>query len=453
MLTVSQIPVWRSSIRAALVAWLGTRICLSLMFSFSTNAEIGAAFAITGITVIDPASGRTTADVTLTIRNGIISSAVPGAAAPKGMPAVDGRGKFVIPGLWDMHSHHEATGEALLPLYVAHGVTGTRDMGSELELILRLRKATASATLIGPQIVAAGPILDEAPADWPFRLRVSTAEDARNGVRMLRERGVDFIKVHDRTPRDAYFAIAEEAKRLHLPLAGHVPRGIMFEEAADVGQRSFEHLAGLRIFQQCSGGPDYRADACRPFFAWLARRRIWQTPTLGSWRYLMTIGTPASTLDRAQFTYASRSLKKLWAMNQAVARLTPEDIAGAAAAADAAGRAVADMQKAGVPILAGCDGTVPGFCVHDELELMVRGGLTPLTALQTATSNAAEYLGFSDALGSIEPGKRADFVLLDRNPLEDIRNVRQVWAVVLRGRIFDRRALNEMLVSVQAAVQ
>ena len=143
-----------------------------------------------------------------------------------------------------------------------------------------MREATASGRVLGPRIFAAGPILDDAPDDWPFRMRVKTAEDGRDAVQLLKRRGVDLIKVHDHTPRDVFFAIAEEARRQNLPLAGHVPIGLTVEEVIDAGQGDIEHLSNSQLWMPCSGGEKYRPEACRPFFEMLARRGIWQTPTL-----------------------------------------------------------------------------------------------------------------------------------------------------------------------------
>jgi hypothetical protein len=201
--------------------------------------------AITGVNVVDVASGRIAPSSTVVIRGAAIASVTQNGAPPAGARVVDGRGKFLIPGLWDMHTHMEMTGESWLQLNVANGVTGIRDMGSDLDLILKLRDVTASGRVLGPRIFAAGPILDDAPGDWPFRMRVKTAEDGRAAVHLLKRRGVDFIKVHDHTPRDAYFAIAEEARRQNLPLAGHVPLAVTVEEVIEAGQRDIEHLSNL----------------------------------------------------------------------------------------------------------------------------------------------------------------------------------------------------------------
>jgi imidazolonepropionase-like amidohydrolase len=407
--------------------------------------------AIIGATVIDTIDGRAIPNSTVTIRDGAIVSITPDGVPPPGAQHIDARGKFLIAGLWDMHAHHQLTGEVSLPLYVATGVTGTRDMGSDLEFILRLRRQTTSRQVLGPRIVAAGPILDDRPADFPFRLTVRTGDDARNAVRMLKERGLDLVKVHDRTPPEAYAAIAEEARRLDLPFAGHVPRGVTFEQAAAAGQRSVEHLAGFRIYTQCSGGQGYAPGQCKDFFGWLAKSGMWQTPTLVSWRNMFTIGTPAGNPEQDHLAYASPSLREFLALNQKMSNVTSEGARGLVSASDTAAVAVSDMQKAGVGILAGCDGMVPGFCVHDELVLMVRGGMSPLAALQTATINPARYLGLEKTLGSVGPGKAADLVVLDGNPLDDIANVRRVHAVVIGGRVLNRQELDATLARARSS--
>ena len=143
-----------------------------------------------------------------------------------------------------------------------------------------------------------------------------SAEDGRSAVRLLKRRGVDLIKVHDNTPREVFFAIAEEARRQSLPLAGHLPRGITAEEAIGAGQRDIEHLSNMSLWRSCSGDAEYRPEPCRPFFEMLARRGVWQTPTLAAMTEIMTVGTPASAVSADRLAYASRSLRAMWALNQ-----------------------------------------------------------------------------------------------------------------------------------------
>lgn len=421
---------------------------VTVLLSTSAVTPQARSVAIIGVSIVDIADGRIVPNSTVTIGGDTISRVTQNGTAPAGPRVIDGRGMFLIPGLWDMHAHMEANGASALQLYVANGVTGIRDMGSDLDLILGMRQATSSGRTLGPRIFAAGPILDDAPGDWPFRMRIKTAADGRSAVQLLKRRGVDLIKVHDNTPREAFFAIVEEARRHTLPVAGHVPRGVSFEAAIDAGQGDFEHLANLQLWKPCSGGGEYSATACRPFFDLLARRAIWQTPTLLAMSELLTIGTPASNVSAEQLSYAGKSLRQMWAGNQG-AFATPELVSMFRAGA-AVGAVTRDMATAGVGILAGCDGMIPGFCVHDELLAMVRGGMTPLAALQTATLNPGRYLRTRPPItGGVVAGQRADLVLLAANPLADISNVRRIRAVVVGGRVLDREELDKVLAQVK----
>jgi imidazolonepropionase-like amidohydrolase len=405
--------------------------------------------AITHINVVNVVDGRLIANSTVVVDGATIASVTPNGKAPSNAQILNGEGKFLIPGLWDMHAHTEASGEAWLPLYVANGVTGIRDMGSALDYILRLRDATASGRLLGPRIFAAGPILDDAPGDWPFRMRVKTADDGRAAVRLLKQRGVDLIKVHDNTPPPVFYAIAEEAQRQHLPLAGHVPRGLSVEQVVDAGQRSIEHFSNGDVWRRCSGGPQYRADACQSLFHMLAEKGVWQTPTLVATSEILSIGTPRSEISAEQMAYAGKQIRAMWAGNQGL--VNPNALNALRATAATSAVVAADMAKAGVGILAGCDTMIAGFCVHDELAAMVRGGMPPLSALQTATLNPARYFGIEQTSGTVAQGHRADLVLLDANPLSNIDDVRRIHAVVVAGRLLDRRALDKTLEEAKAA--
>ena len=410
--------------------------------------------AITNVSVVDVVDGRIVPNRTVTISGNTISSVGPNGALPADAQVVDGQGRFLIPGLWDMHAHIQGNERAWLPLYIANGVTGIRDMGADLDFILDVREATASGRTLGPRIVAAGPILDDAPGDWPFRIRVKNAEEGRAAVQLLKRRGVDLIKVHNFTPRDAFFAIVDEARRQQLPVAGHVPLKVTIQEGIDAGMVSIEHMSeDGRVWKACSGGAQYRADACRSFFEMLARRRVWQTPTLVALSELAVIGTPASSISRDQLAYANKPFLEMHAGNQRFFVTRPDIVRILKDLAEVAKVVTRDMAAAGVGILSGCDAMIAGFCVHDELATMVRGGMTPLAALQTATVNPARYLGREMTLGTIAPGRSADLVLLDANPLEDIANVDRIRAVVTAGRFLDRRALDQLLAQAKAAAQ
>jgi hypothetical protein len=176
--------------------------------------------AITDVTVIDVITGAHRSNVTVLIRNGRIEAIASKINVPNEATLLDGKGKFLIPGLWDMHSHHQGTGADCVDLFVAKGIVGTRDMGGDADFILPLRERIKSGALLGPEIVASGPILDNAPSDFPYRRRVTNAAEARQAVDELKRLGVDFIKVHDHTPREVFFAIASEAPKVGLTFAG-----------------------------------------------------------------------------------------------------------------------------------------------------------------------------------------------------------------------------------------
>lgn len=404
--------------------------------------------AITNVTVIDVLSGAKEAAVTVVTKGGEIAAIGRGVPVPRGAVRVDGAGKFLIPGLWDMHSHNQASGAESLDLYLAHGVVGTRDMGSDLDFILPLRDRIHRGEASGPEIVAAGPMLDNAPADWPFRRRVTNAQEAREAVRDLKRRGVDFIKVHNNTPREVFFAIAEEAPKLGLSFAGHIPFAVTIAEGAASGMRSIEHFSESRIFRECAGTPQpYDARRCQPLFDELARRGIWQTPTLAFFRALPDVfsGKPMPHAD-----YATDSLLELTRKNIEVSKLDERALALFRSLSRTSLTVVRDMlPRGGNAFLAGCDGSVPGFCLHDELQVLTEAGLTPLQAIQAATINPARLLGREATQGSIAKGKRADLVLLEADPTADILNTRRIAAVVVRARLLSKADIDRMIASRQ----
>jgi amidohydrolase family protein len=246
-----------------------------------------------------------------------------------------------------------------------------------------------------------------------------------------------------------FFAIADEARRQHLPLAGHVPRGLTVEQVVEAGQRSIEHLSNGDVWRSCSRGDTYRPEACRPLFELLAQKGVWQTPTLVAISEILSIGTSRSEVSAGEMAYAGKQIRKMWAGNQSL--VPPEALKALRDTAATSAVVTSDMAKAGVGILAGCDTMIAGFCVHDELAAMARGGMPPLAALQTATLNPARYFGIEQTAGRVAPGNRADLVLLDANPLSDIANVRRIRAVVVGGRLLDRRTLDETLSTARAA--
>ena len=398
--------------------------------------------AITDVTVLDVVSGERRSGVTVLTQGDRVIAIGRDVPIPPGTDRLDGTGKFLIPGLWDMHTHHQGTGADCLDLFVAKGVVGTRDMGGDADFILPLRERVKSGSLFGPEIVAAGPIVDDAAADFPYRIRVRTAQEAVKAVHDLKQLGVDFIKVHDHTPRDVFFAVAAEAPKVGLTFAGHVPFAVTVEEAANAGISSIEHLSNYNVFGECMTGDEYTTDGCHRLFGILAARKVWETPTLA---FFETIPDVFSGTPLAHSEYASDSLLELTRRNVKVSQVPEKMLEKYRLAGRIALHAIHDLQMSGSRFLAGCDGLVPGFCLHDELEWFTKAGFSPLQALQTATINPARFLGREDSQGTVEVGKRADLVLLDADPSADISNIKRISSVILRGTLVTKPSIDAIV--------
>lgn len=448
------VPDTDRSARAAALAALGL-LGFAQVATAPREAAVQPPVAIVGVPVVDVAGGAVAPDQTVILDGSRIAAVAPAASVtiPRGARVLDGRGKWLIPGLWDMHAHtaHPATD---FPLYIAHGVTGVRDMGGYVPSrpspvfsvpfdSLRVWRAEVRAgRVLGPRIVAAGVVLD-GPEPFPGALGLANARDARRVVDSLARAGVDFIKVTTGMPGEVYRAVADAARRAGVSLAGHVPAGLSAVEVAELGQRSIEHLMGLPTRCVTQG-------RCADVFETLARRGTWVVPTLVAWRHVLYRDDTAVTRAPA-LRWASRAARLRW--DSTAAAMGAPDSAQARAEFSRFLRLVGEMHAAGLRLLAGTDAaylyTVPGYAVHQELRWLVAAGLSPAAALRTATLAPAEYLGAADSLGTIEPGKLADLVLLEANPLRDIANASRISAVIVGGRLVDaerRRALLDEVV-------
>jgi imidazolonepropionase-like amidohydrolase len=439
--------------------------------------------AITGVTVIDATGAPARPDMTVVVTGDRIRAVGESGevVVPKGAQVVDGKGKYLIPGLGDMHVH--TAGPSFLPLYLANGITGVRDMHAlDPDAIFGLRKQVQEGKQPGPRVVAAGPLVDGPNPFVPGSLVAANAAEGREAVRKLKKMGADFVKVYTKLPREAYLSIADEAKKQGLPLAGHLPESVSAAEASDLGQKSIEHLTGVEL--ACSDREDeLRREAvaalakadnqaamellgrigaraadsfsdkkARALYARFVRNGTWQVPTLTVLHSLVSLDDPKFTAD-PRVKYMPPSLSSYWSLM----KLSPETAAGLKRAYKRATGLVRAMHQAGVPFLAGTDTpgvpyVFPGFSLHDELALLVaEGGFTPLEALQAATRDPARFLGREKDLGTVEPGKLADLVLLDADPLTDIHNTTKIAAVVANGRLLPRRELDRMLADVEAS--
>ena len=428
--------------------------------------------AITDVAIVDVEHGRTIGPRTVLVRDGRIAAIdVPSAAAvPKSAERVDGRGRFVIPGLVDMHVHlfnnasRRPPNTWSFPLYVANGVTAVREMAAtpaSIAIVNEWRRAVADGTLVAPRIVAAGVVAYG-----------NTPDEAAHRVDEGADAGADFIKVFSDISESSWRAVIDEAKRRSLPVIGHVPAGVPALTAAAAGQRSDEHLT--QLFEACSTIERSVLDERRGLTGadLVARSDAEESRVLAAFdqptcdriatalKATHQIQVPTLVLPYAESSPATRlpSSDPRWRYLRADERarwlrieqgLSDDERAVAARRWPVASRIVATLQRAGVPLLAGTDspmpGVYPGFALHEEIELLVRSGLSPAQALRAATLAPAQFLGIADQAGSVEIGKRADLVVLDGDPLRDISNTRRINAVVLDGRLFRRAALDALL--------
>ena len=452
---------------------------ISIAAVLAAQTRSSSVLIIHDVTVIDATGAPAQEHRTVIVRDGKIED-VRSSAGDSGakLPGthIDGRGKFLIPGLWDMHVHivfgdwFPRGKDVTLPLFIANGITGVRDMGSELEVLQQWRKEITAGALLGPRIVMSGPMLDGPQPRFPSSIAIKTPEDGRRAVDDLKRRGADFIKLQSLIPRDAVFAIADEAKKQGITFVGHVPDAVRASEASNAGQKSFEHLIGIfegssPLEDQFIRGPKtekqflatYDPARAAALFALLAKNRTWQCPTL-VWE------RGGNLIDETDFAHDTRAkyAPAYWKdvtwkrfTEQITHDFNTDDLATRKRFVEKELEVVNAMHHAGIPFLAGTDTPpgvyiFPGFSLHEELQRFVAAGFTPMEALQTATLNPAKFFGMEDRLGTVEKGKLADLVLLDANPLEDIRNTQKIAAVIVNGRYLSREELDKILQKVQS---
>ncbi|NBC16407.1 MAG: amidohydrolase family protein [Bacteroidetes bacterium] len=449
----------------------------------ATASAQDAPLAISPVTVVDVTDGTLRPNQIVLIDGNRIAAMGADIAVPDNATVVDATGGYLIPGLWDMHAHATWPSqiENFYALFLANGVTGIRDTWGVREAAADAEAAIASGEMVGPpRAVVAGNLVDGPGQIWPGSQVASTPEDGRRIVDSLHAAGAPFVKVYSTLSRETYHAIAERAQERGLPFAGHVPHNMPAAEAAAAGQRSMEHL--YQVLEGCSSNEEailkeyeraLRQDtartyqeingvrirqtldtqndrACRALAATFVEQETWQVPTLVTNRgYLFMRELAEAGDDRLRYL-PPRSYDDWFPEdNRFVSALIDNDWATGAAIFARQLEVVGLMAEAGVPLLAGSDTpnpwAFPGFGVHDELELFVEAGMTPLQALQTATLNPARFFDRTDELGTVEAGKLADLVLLDANPLDDIANTQQIRAVITDGRLYRRADLDRIL--------
>ena len=465
---------------------------LWLVFAVETLPQPPKSLVVTHISVVDVSTGETKPHMTVIISDGRLREIGSSTTAriPEAAQVVEAGGKFLIPGLWDMHVHifnqisRRPPNTWYFPLFIANGVTSVREMWTKLENMPQVRewrRLQLDGSLIAPRIAAVGTLVDgpagvettNLPAlqPGPTANSVSTPEEARQFVREVKAAGIDFAKTYSSLSREAYFAIADEAKKQAIPFAGHVPFLVDAAEASSAGQRSMEHLNQIlessssrshELFQVPGREWSSKYDKLtldtfdeakfKKLVTTLAQNHSWQVPTLVRNQVWAFRGETVIMSD-SRLRYIPANEVATW--KKQFPDLRPTDIEKAVR-----GRlwqkqleVVRRMKDAGVPLMAGtdlgADYIYPGFSLHDELTLFVEAGFTPLEALKAATRNPAEFLGLLDSMGTVEKGKIADLVLLNANPLEDIRNTQKIEAVVVNGRFLDRKELDQLLAKAE----
>jgi len=441
-------------------------------------------------TVIDVEHAKAVPGQSVVVRGGDIVAVGAVAAIDADWRAtrqIDGEGRYLIPGLWDMHVHFGGGPElieenkALLPLYIAHGITTIRDASGDLpEQVLQWRDQIASGALAGPQLYTSGAKIEGLKPVWKGTLEVGSQADLDAAFVRLRRDRVDFVKITDSTLTPALFLAAVRGARANgLRASGHIPMALTVQQAVDAGISSIEHLdyaykAGVR--DEAAIAADFaakridRAEANRRLdagfdratamkaYRGFAAKGVYVTPTLNGGRILDFLDQNTHA-DDPYLAYIGPKLQATyqWRVDRA-AKATPAEIEARHRAYHQVAAVLPMLQEAGVTLMAGTDAgflnsfNYPGIGLHDELGLFVTEGLTPAQALSAATRAGPAWFGTLDRHGAVQAGKAADLVLLARNPLQDISATRAIEAVVLRGQLYDRKALDALLAQTRAKV-
>jgi imidazolonepropionase-like amidohydrolase len=430
---------------------------------------------VRNVNVVDVAAGRVLPGQDVEISGDRIARITPHAAQMAGPLRagtflVDGTDLYLMPGLFDAHVHMVASPDSFAPLLVANGVTCVRDTGAPTEAILDLRARAAAGALI-PQIVCTGAIVDGDPPVWPFSEPCDTPEEARAAVNRLAAAGVDMIKVYSLLKKDVYLAAIDEAHRLGLKATGHIPLNVTIEEAMAAGQDGCEHLTGFEHAVAALSGwkppegarspwiwfaawptlPDAPPDEVTRFAQRLRASGMYQCPTLVVMEGVGSLTDPDDAANDPLMAYVPAVLRSFWS-GGGYAAMAPHSHA----ALPHMQAMVAALNRAGVPIMVGTDLANPhvyaGFSVHREMALLQAAGMPPADVLRAATLAPATFCGLDTSLGSIRKDMVASLVLVRADPLADVANASQIEAVFLRGRHFDRAALDAMLEEVKSSV-
>ncbi len=448
-----------------------------MMLLFSQNPEASqrelsksSTVAIIGGTLLDVKTGEELNNFSIIVEGNRIKEVGPSSqiTIPASAEVLDMRGRWILPGLADMHCHvGDEEVQRIMDLYIANGITTIRDVGGNITLLRLLRNAIDSREKIGPRLFFSGQILDGNPPLWPdFSLLVDTKQQAESAVEFLAQQGVDFIKVYNSITEPVLKAIIETANAHNLPVIGHIPRSMTMSRTVELGMKGLEHvrITGKELLSpEEANRIDLLPYAKRETLLWqhfdldskkmrqliklLAAHKVFLDPTLTAAEATFVL-TPRLQIQNPNNKYLPSQIFKSWKdwyenlENDEVYRIPPELKKAAAEGYEKRKRFVGMCARAGVQIIAGTDGPelgslLPGFGLHHELELLVEAGLTTLQAVQAATLLAARALNKEKESGSVEAGKLADFLILDANPFDSISNIRKIHLVMKDGEIFE----------------
>jgi imidazolonepropionase-like amidohydrolase len=454
--------------------------------------------AVEHVNIVDVIAGDIRNDQTVLISNGkiTVAGAAAGVTPPPDARVISAQGKYLLPGLWDMHVHLRsdenkpdirlaAENESMLDLFLPNGIVGIREMGGDLaDQVIQWRKEIRAGKRSGPRIITAGRKIDNNPPAWAGSIGVANQDEARQAVRQIMDSGADFVKVYFRNVAPETFrATVEEAHRLHLKVTGHKPNNMSIQELIETGLDEVQHQQYLPATSREQYDALWRERSSRDGKPWsmeatevaarllafedekesarvyrlMAERQFWVTPTVAVDTHALEHGVRDYESDyRKRYFFAA--IWDTWDPKKGVRRpLVGRALALRQAATKRWEEATLAAFKAGVPMLLGTDcganndHTMPGWAAHEEMEALVRIGLTPADVLRMATVNAAKWRGDADE-GTVEPGKVADLLLIRSNPLTDIRHTHEVDSVFQGGRYYSRSALDEMLQAAEARV-
>ena len=434
-------------------------VILLLIIPFGSLCRAGKPdIVITRVNIVDVKTGKILKNKTLTIDNNRISAIYDNEIVSSDSTIViDGKGKYLIPGLWDMHAHYKWSHVDLDPLLIANGITGVREMWGNMPAFVEIPKRSQQEGLLSPDVYLSGDLLDGNPPCFPAgSLVVTTPDEAVAAVKKQIDQHVDFIKVYSMLSEESFMAIANEAKKRNITFAGHIPNRVSIYKAIEAGMSSSEHL--YRFLNACSS-VDTSNEALISTFSEkrfdsicsvLAKSSMWLCPTLTVNRAMGYLNDSTFINDN-RMAYLPGYIIDIW--NQKMNPYTKSQIDNFANSTRARYlfelSLIGKMNEKGVKFIAGTDFpnpyVFPGFSLHDELSLMVKGGMPTLDALRSATINPAIFMNKKVDFGSVEVGKLASLVLLNKNPLENIENTKTIESVIARGKVYNRKALDLML--------